>query len=118
MAIHNRRYLTEHRRELRSSLTPAEAELWKHLKSGNLNGKKFRRQHSVENYILDFYYPSEQLAVELDGQVHNSIVAEHADRERDRHLSNLNIRVLRFENRDVFENLEAVLQEISSNFKR
>ncbi|TPE44906.1 endonuclease domain-containing protein [Pontibacter mangrovi] len=117
MAIQNRRYLKENRRELRSNLTPAEAELWKYLKSGSLKGRKFRRQHSVKNYILDFYCLSEQLAVELDGQVHNSIVAEYADQERDQHLKKLNIRVIRFENRDVFENLQAVLQEVTRNFR-
>ncbi|MEJ8800803.1 endonuclease domain-containing protein [Pontibacter sp. H249] len=116
--LHNRKYLKENRKELRSSLTPAEAELWKHLKSGGLKGRKFRRQHSVGNYILDFYCPSEQLAIELDGQVHNNISAEHADQERDEYLNNLNIRVLRFENKDVFENLDAVLQEISNSFSK
>ncbi|WP_299824153.1 endonuclease domain-containing protein [uncultured Pontibacter sp.] len=110
--------MKEYRKELRSSLTPAETELWKHLKGGSLEGRKFRRQHSVGNYILDFYCPSEQIAVELDGQVHNNISAEQDDLERDMYLKNLNIRVLRFENKDVFDNLEAVLQQISNGFSK
>ncbi|MBC5773066.1 endonuclease domain-containing protein [Pontibacter sp. KCTC 32443] len=116
--LHNRRYLKANQQALRGSLTPAEAELWKHLKGGNLMEKKFRRQHSVGNYILDFYCPSEQLAIELDGQVHNHAAAEQADQERDQYLRNLNIRVLRFENKEVFENLNAILREISNCFNR
>ena len=116
--LHNRKYLKENRKELRGNLTPAEAELWRHLKGGSLGGKKFRRQHSIGNYILDFYCPSEQLAIELDGQVHNNTSSEQADQERDLYLNDLNIRVLRFENKEVFENLDAVLQEISNCFSR
>ncbi|MFD2512552.1 endonuclease domain-containing protein [Pontibacter locisalis] len=116
MALHNRKYLKTNRQELRSSMTPAEAELWRHLKGGRLGERKFRRQHSIANYILDFYCPSEQLAIELDGQVHNNIIAEYADLERDQYLRKLNIRVLRFENKEVFDKLENVLQEIKDSF--
>ena len=115
--LHNRKYLKEHRRALRSNLTPAEAELWKHLKSSKLEGRKFRRQHSIGNYILDFYCPSEKLGIELDGQVHFHSAAEQADIERDQILQNSGIRVLRFENADVFENLAALLQEIRNHLK-
>ncbi|WP_092102607.1 endonuclease domain-containing protein [Pontibacter chinhatensis] len=118
MAHHNRKYLKDNRKALRSNLTPAEAELWKYLKGGSMEGRKFRRQHSVGNYMLDFYCPSEYLAVELDGQVHYHAAAEYADREKDLYLNNLNIQVIRFENKDVFENLEAILQEIRSNFRK
>ena len=76
-------------------------------------GKKFRRQHSVGPYILDFYCPECRLAVELDGQGHfNSMMSEY-DYRRDEYLKKLNIRVVRFENRLVFENLEGVLHMIS-----
>jgi very-short-patch-repair endonuclease len=118
MDLHNRKYLKEYRRELRNNLTPAEGELWKHLKNGQLHARKFRRQHSIGNYILDFYCPSEKLAIELDGQVHNNTIAEHFDNERDNTLKELGIRVLRFENKDVFGNLSAILQEISNYFSR
>jgi very-short-patch-repair endonuclease len=118
MELHNRRYLKDTRKALRGALTPAEAELWKHLKSSQQNGRKFRRQHSVGNFILDFYCPSEKLAIELDGQVHYSAIADKHDVERDLTLQELGIRVLRFENKDVFQNLEAVLHEINSCFSR
>lgn len=79
-------------------------------------GRKFRRQHSIGNFILDFYCPSERIAVELDGQVHNHSAAELADQERDQALNSLGIKVIRFENEEVFQHLEAILQEISDNF--
>jgi very-short-patch-repair endonuclease len=110
---HNRPEMEPRRKELRSTLTPAEASLWKSLQRSQVNGKKFRRQHSVGPYILDFYCPECRLAVELDGQGHfNSMTSEY-DYRRDEYLKNLNIRVLRFENRLVFENLEGVLHMIS-----
>jgi very-short-patch-repair endonuclease len=116
--LHNQKYLKAFRKELRSNLTPAEAELWSHLKSSKLNGRKFRRQHSIGNFILDFYCPSEKLALELDGQVHYHEVAEQIDAERDQTLKNLGVKVIRFENKEVFQNLEGILQEIAACFSK
>jgi len=113
--IHSRKSLKQVRKSLRDSLTPAEDFLWKNLQRSQLNGKKFRRQHSVGNYILDFYCPESRLAIELDGQGHfNSITSVH-DGARTKFLRQLNIRVLRFENRAVFENLDAVLEVIRNH---
>ena len=72
MLLHEIPELKTFRRELRHNLTPAEAALWKMIRGSRLDGRKFRRQHSVGLYILDFYCPAEKLAVELDGQVHSS----------------------------------------------
>jgi very-short-patch-repair endonuclease len=116
--LHNRKYLKEFRKELRSNLTPAEAELWNHLKGSRLNGRKFRRQHSIENFILDFYCPSERLAIELDGQIHYNTIAEQFDADRDETLKSLGIKVIRFENKEVFQNLEGILQEIAACFSK
>lgn len=63
MSLNNLRYLKGYRKRLRNHLTPAEASMWKLLQSRQIDGKKFRRQHSVGNYILDFYCPSQQLAI-------------------------------------------------------
>jgi very-short-patch-repair endonuclease len=113
--IHNQQFMEPRRKELRSSLTPAEAALWKSLQRSQVNGKKFRRQHSVGNYILDFYCPECRLAVELDGQGHfNSMTWEH-DCRRTEYLRKLNICVLRFENREVFESLDWVLRTIGDH---
>lgn len=98
-------------------MTTAEAALWKCLQRAQLDGKKFRRQHSIGPYVLDFYCPECRLAVELDGEGHLEILGSEADLERTEYLNRLNIRVLRFENRWIFENLESVLEEIRRNFK-
>ena len=116
--IHNKRYLKPYRKKLRKSLTPAEAFLWKQLQNRKLEGRKFRRQHSIENYITDFYCPEERLVVELDGQVHYNEAAQDYDNRRTEVLNNLGIRVVRFENKMVFENPEQVLQEIKDNFRK
>lgn len=115
--LHNRKYLKENRKALWNNATLAEGELWKYLKNGQLHGRKFRRQHSISNHIIDFYYPSEKLAIELDGQVHLHFAASEADLERDEILKGFAVKVLRFENKDIFEHLEAVLQEISEAFR-
>ena len=70
LQTHNRKRFEERRKSLRKKLTAAEATLWNLLKGKQLEGRKFRRQHSVGKYILDFYCPSERLAIELDGEHH------------------------------------------------
>jgi very-short-patch-repair endonuclease len=111
--VHNRESLQPARNELRNTLTPAEASLWKSLRRSQMSGKKFRRQHSVGPYILDFYCPECRLAVELDGQEHFYPKGWDHDLRRTEYLEGLDIRVLRFENRDVFEHLDWVLRTIS-----
>jgi very-short-patch-repair endonuclease len=110
--LSNVQKLKAFRRELRSALTLAEVRLWGVLKNSQLAGRKFRRQHSVGPYILDFYCPAEQLAIELDGSAHDSEVAEIRDGARDAYLNKLGIRVVHYENRHVMTNLEGVLQDI------
>lgn len=114
--INNLPHLKTFRKTLRNNLTSAEAAFWKVVQNKKFEGKKFRRQHSVGNYILDFYCPSEKLAVELDGEVHFNDVAREYDFERKLFLEHYGIKVLRFENRLVFEGLERVLGIIKSNF--
>ena len=113
----NQPQLKTFRKELRKNLTPAEATLWKALQGGQLEGRKFRRQHSFGNYILDFYCPEEKLAVELDGRHHFSEAGFEADLERTAFLESHGIKVLRFENKEVFENLDGVLQAIRNAFE-
>jgi very-short-patch-repair endonuclease len=114
--LNNRAYLRPRRKVLRHNLTPAEAKLWIAIKNNKLAGKKFRRQQSVGNYILDFYCPSEKLAIELDGDVHFQEIKQESDSKRTLYLRSLGIRVLRFENRLVFEDIEWVLGAIKTNF--
>lgn len=114
--IHNRKPLEKFRKALRKNLTPAEAILWKAIQRSKLEGRKFRRQHSVGNYVLDFYCPTELLAVELDGAAHYTLAGTAYDAKRTEYLNTLNIRVLRFENKFVFGQLDWVLQEIKGQF--
>ena len=96
-------------------MTEAEVILWSVLKEKKLCGKKFRRQHSIGHYIIDFYCPSEKLAIELDGQHHFTPEGKLNDQERDAFLRSLNIKVLRFENYLVLNHLTQVLKEIKSH---
>lgn len=116
MLINNLDKLRFFRKELRHNLTPAEARLWTYLKNSQLEGRKFRRQHSIGSYILDFYCPTEKLAVELDGEVHNTIQAQEYDEIRDLFLLNYGIKILRFENKYVFSELDGLLIMIKNNF--
>lgn len=114
---HNKKHLLARRKELRKNLTPAEAYLWMYLKGKKLDGRRFQKQHSIDNYIVDFYCASGKLIIELDGEVHNNPIAEEKDAERDTQLQNLGFTVLRFENKMVFEQLDSALQEIKDHFK-
>jgi very-short-patch-repair endonuclease len=110
----NRHELLEVRRQLRKSGEAAEAVLWKCIKSRQILGYKFRRQFSIGPYILDFYCPEAKLCVELDGADHYTIDGAKSDQFRSGYLFNEHgIKVLRFENRDLYYNLEGVLNEIT-----
>jgi very-short-patch-repair endonuclease len=115
--IHNAKNLKGNRKKLRNSLTPAEAKLWSLLKSGQVKDRKFRRQHSVGPYVLDFYCPSERLCIELDGAAHFTDGGYEYDEARTEYLEALHIRVIRFENKDIFDNTEGVLEVIRKNFR-
>jgi very-short-patch-repair endonuclease len=104
------------RQQLRRESTPAEIALWNHLKQRQLNGRKFRRQFSIENCVLDFYCVEEKLNIELDGQQHFEEAGRASDTERDAFLKNLGITTLRFENKEVFKTPETVLDTIKQHF--
>src|SRR5688572_14967158 len=116
--IHNLPHLKVNRQELRKNQTSAEEVLWQLLRKEQLFGRKFRRHHSIENYIVDFYCASEKLIIELDGVHHQEVETFENDKIRDTRLQQLNYNVLRFSNKEVFENLETVLKVISENFRK
>lgn len=91
-------------------MTDAERKLWYHLRGGRLGGFRFRRQHPIPPYVLDFYCYAAKLVVELDGGQH----IEEADAARTRALEARGLRVIRFWNNDVLSNTEAVLEAILS----
>jgi len=99
-------------RELRRDATDAEQLMWKLLRNRQLDGWKFRRQHPVGKYILDFYCHEARLGIELDGGQHAEPDQAQYDVERAQALEAEGIRVLRFWNNEVLKNTTAVLQEI------
>ena len=97
-------------RQLRQTPTPAEQVLWQALKNRQLNGLKFRFQHPVESFVVDFYCPQYRLAIEVDGAVHDQQL--EYDIARTERLNQLGYRVIRFRNQEVMSDLGSVLQQI------
>jgi very-short-patch-repair endonuclease len=102
--------IRERARELRQSLTNAERRLWTRLRNRQLGGHKFRRQHPIDRFIVDFYCAAQQLVVEIDGDSHAEQI--DYDRARTMRLNEQGCRVLRFTNEQVYKHLDAVLEEI------
>jgi very-short-patch-repair endonuclease len=107
--IFNKSIFKERRKVLRKSLTPQEFKLWFYLKGKNL-GVKFRRQHSIGPYIVDFYCKEKNFIIELDGSQH--ITTKGYDKERDSYIKTLGVKVLRFWNSEIDKNIEEVLTKI------
>ena len=97
-------------RKLRRNMTDAELRLWRHLKSRQLRGFKFRRQHPFEDFVLDFVCLEAMLVIEVDGGQHESTAI--ADEARTKKLNDAGFRVLRFWNNDTLSNTEAVKESI------
>jgi very-short-patch-repair endonuclease len=97
-------------KQLRKTLTPAEQQLWQALRGGKLAGLKFRRQHPVGNFILDFYCAAHKLVVEVDGGIHETQIEYHAARTNE--LESYGYTIVRFTNEIVLQQLETVLAEI------
>ena len=100
------------RRKLRRQMTAAEVALWVMIKNKQINGERFLRQYSVSHYVLDFYCPKYKLAVELDGAGHFTDEGREYDEKRTEYLNTVGIRVIRFENLEVFNYPGQVLEEI------
>jgi very-short-patch-repair endonuclease len=99
-------------KNLRKRSTDAEKLLWKHLRSKQLEGLKFRRQQPLGNYIVDFVCFEKQIVIEVDGGQH---AEERIDKERDRWLNREGFKVLRFWNNEVLQNSKGVLEVIREN---
>ncbi len=99
-------------RELRNNLTEAENILWQELRNRKLDGFKFRRQHQIDIFIVDFYCHKKKLVIELDGGIHNVEDIEEYDIARSEELKIFGIKVIRFNNEEVYQNLDSVLINI------
>jgi len=112
MPLHNRPSLKERRRALRNRPTEAEHLLWYQLRGSQLDGRKFRRQHSIGPFIVDFFCPEERLAIELDGDYHHEPDQKEYDRRRTEFLERQGIKVLRFESGLALTDQQCILDEI------
>lgn len=98
-------------RELRREMTPAEKVLWEELRGSKL-GVHFRRQQVIQGFIVDFYCHKSALVIEVDGDVHD--LQKEEDERREKVLSALGLRVVRFRNDDIVKGLSAVVGKIKS----
>lgn len=113
MRVYNLTKFKERRRELRKRETSQENLLWEKLRNRKL-GAKFRRQHDVGGYILDFYCAEKRLIIEIDGGIHKNKENQEYDKVRDKYFRELNFKVLRFNNEEIDKNVERVLEKIKS----
>jgi very-short-patch-repair endonuclease len=104
------KYVIELAREQRRNLTESEQLMWSQLKSKQLHGYRFRCQHPIYRYILDFYCHKAMLAIEIDGESHK--YRKDYDNYRDEFIASIGIRTLRFSNNEVFSNIENVINQI------
>ena len=105
-------------RELRGNMTDAEQLLWTHLRRKQLYGVQFYRQKPLGPFILDFFAPGAGLVIEVDGGQHYEAEHLERDRQRDQCLAEEGLLVLRFNNREVLLETEAVLERISEEILR
>jgi len=103
--------LKERRRRLRKRSTTQENLLWEKLRNRKI-GSKFRRQHSIGGYILDFYCKEKRLLVEIDGGIHMKNEAKENDKVRDKYFRELNFKILRFKNDEIEKDIDRVVEKI------
>ena len=102
-------------RKLRKNMTDCEKLLWSKIRRKQLKGYKFYRQKIIGNYIVDFYSPKAKLVIELDGGQHFNNDNIEKDKERDRYLTSLGLKVLRFTDKEIINELTSVLEKIYEN---
>ena len=108
----NQPYNKEYRRLLRHDMTPSERMLWKHISDKQLDGWRFRRQHGFGPYVLDFYCPVLKLCIEVDGEIHQRTDVFEKDIERTSFFFINGIKVIRFTNDEIENDISDVLERI------
>jgi very-short-patch-repair endonuclease len=101
------------KRRLRSDMTGPETRLWSRLRARQLQRLKFRRQHGIGPYIVDFYCPEQSLVIEVDGDSHADADQIVKDQLRDRYFQSLGLHVIRYFNDDIVKNLDGVLEDLA-----
>lgn len=102
-------------RQMRKEPTAAEALLWQRLRKRQVLGHKFRRQHAIERFIVDFYCRDARLVVEVDGPIHQYTQEEDAIRQT--FLESQGLEVIRFRNREVMQDIKSVVERIAEALK-
>ena len=97
-------------REMRKAPTPAENELWQHIRKRQIQEARFRRQHPIDRFIVDFYCPEILMVIEVDGDIHEQ--QQDYDAIRQAYLESLGLFVLRFTNGEVMMQMQGVLERI------
>lgn len=98
--------------KLRNNMTPTEKKLWEALSNNKLDGFRFKNQHPINKFIVDFYCHKARLVIELDGEVHNEREQADYDRGRTYEIESFGLRVIRFTNDQIEKHFEDVLKEI------
>jgi len=101
------------KRRLRSTMTGTETLLWSKLRARQFHGLKFRRQHGIGPYIVDFYCPEQSLVIEIDGDSHADADQILKDQLRDKYFQSLGLHVIRYCNDDIVKNLDGALEDLA-----
>jgi very-short-patch-repair endonuclease len=104
-------------RELRKNMTQAEKKLWQHIRKKEIMGTRFRRQHPIDRFILDFYCNDARLVIELDGEYHNEEDQKEYDEGRTHELMEMGLEIIRFTNDEVESDIVHVLEKIKEKLK-
>ena len=115
--IYNKIELKNKRKKLRNNMPSPEVYLWNRIKNKQVLNIKFRRQYSIGNYIVDFYSPELKLAIELDGNSHFTNEAIMDDIQRTKYIESLGIKVVRYFNNDILNNIEGVYYDLVNTIK-
>lgn len=116
--IFNQKTQKEKRRALRKRSTRGERLLWQNLRNRSIEGFKFRRQHSVGPFVLDFYCPELKLAIEVDGYSHDSEESKKYDAERQKIIEVYEVRFLRIRDEEVHENIDKALDKVKTEISK
>jgi very-short-patch-repair endonuclease len=113
MTLHfNRKSQKHKRKELRKNSTETEKILWQYLRKNNINGLKFKRQYSIDQFVVDFYCPQKKLAIEIDGGYHDTNEIKIYDKARQEYIESFGIHFIRLSNQEIITNIENVLNRI------
>jgi very-short-patch-repair endonuclease len=102
-------------RNMRYEPTPAEKALWDRLRDRQVSGCKFRRQQAIDRFVVDFYCAERKLILEVDGPIHQTQQAQ--DVERQGYLETLGLRVIRFTNDEILNDMNGVIERLSKALK-